>query len=92
MVKESLAENNNDSNAAFENLKARIDSIKTESTKENGKQLLRSIEEFKNMADSGLSEKIATVFSKEENSKEMGNRWGKYALAILTHRKYEGRD
>ncbi len=95
MLKESLAEKSGNSEDAFAEFEKRVGSIKSDGTKEEGKRLLKKANEFMNSADDQELQdalRACGVVNSAEKEREKKQRWGRYLMAILTDRKYQGRD
>ena len=96
MLRESVAEaGDGHEKEAFVEFTKRINSIKSESTKNEGKRLLKRIDDtaFLSMHDEAAEslEKDLTQLGKKISRDELMRRWPQYIMAILTDRKYKGR-
>lgn len=103
MLRESMACENNPEKA-FNEFGKRIESVKTDSTREEGQKLLKRLGQAdmnKNWClsdnsdfmtiDGMLSDDLKQSGMKEQID-ERKKRWEEYVMAVLTDRKYKGRD
>ncbi len=102
MLRESVNEKEKYDDA-FREFGKRIDSIKTESTREEGRRLLKKIGKTNDsgewlISDESVFSQMGDDLSKdlkdaglEDVPAERYKRWDQYIMAILTDRKYKGR-
>ena len=94
MLRESDEESKGNEEEAYANLKRRIESIKSDSTKAEAEKVLKLAKSFRE-ADNDIEEKISRElqtmgYSACEIERERKALWIRYIMTLLVIRKYEG--
>ena len=92
MLKESLSENPTDPDAAKEDFRNRIESIKTDSVRNEGEKIYKKVTNLK-VPEGVLENELAYMLGYQNGVRDLrgkiGKHWGEYAMVILTLQKYE---
>ena len=101
MLRESLDNHKNDPEAAFQDFKIRISSIKSDSAKREGEKLVKHIEEWRKKAKESsaaapdapdeIREMKSIGLTADEIHGMLDGSWGDYMMTLLTVMKYEGK-